>query len=150
MAEDRDQLLHHYRQMRLEMLSVIEGLSDEVMTERSLDGWSVCDHLAHIATWDDLRADEVERISAGHASAWRATEEQSVAYNDLAFALRQGMSADQVRWEVARSTKRLLDAISSASPRGLDASLYGDAALKSTHEAAHAEWIRRWRAERGI
>ena len=65
MIEDRDALLQHYRKMREELLSAIEGLSDELMTERSLDGWSVKDHLAHIAAWDDVRAAEVERISAG-------------------------------------------------------------------------------------
>lgn len=48
MAEDRDALLQHYRQMREELLSAIDGLSDELMTEPSLDGWSVKDHLAHL------------------------------------------------------------------------------------------------------
>ena len=59
MAEDRDGLLQHYRQMREELLAAIDGLSDALMTERSLDGWSVKDHLAHLALWDDLRAAEV-------------------------------------------------------------------------------------------
>ena len=150
MAEDRDALLQHYRQMREEMQSALEGLSDELMTERSLDGWSICDHLAHVAVWDEIRAAEVERISAGHDSAWRMTEEQDAAYNDLTYALRLDLSVDQVRWELAKSRERLLDAIASAPPRGLDASLYGEAGLKSTHEAEHSEWIRHWRTDRGI
>ena len=70
MAEDRDALLQHYRQSREELLSAIRGLSDQLMTEPSLDGWSVKDHLAHVALWDDIRASEVDRISAGHDSAW--------------------------------------------------------------------------------
>lgn len=41
MAEDRNGLLQHYRQMREELLAAIHGLSDELMTEPSLDGWSV-------------------------------------------------------------------------------------------------------------
>ena len=69
MAEDKDSLLQHYREMREEMLSVIDGLSDELMTEPSLDGWSVNDHLAHLSLWDDIRASEAVRISAGHDSA---------------------------------------------------------------------------------
>jgi hypothetical protein len=40
MAEDRDALLQHYQRMRQELLAAIEGLSDESMTEPSLDGWS--------------------------------------------------------------------------------------------------------------
>ena len=66
---DRNALLQHYQQLREELLSAIDGLSDELITEPSLDGWSVKDHLIHAALWDDLRASEVVRISAGHASA---------------------------------------------------------------------------------
>ena len=150
MAEDRDALLRHYRQMREELLSAIDGLSDEVLTEPSLDGWSVKDHLAHLALWDDVRAGEVARISAGHDSAWRMTDEQGEAYNALGYALRRDLSLEQVRWELAASQQRLLDAIASATPRGLDGSRYGEAGLRSTHEAEHTGWIKRWRAERGI
>ena len=151
MAEDRDGLLQHYRQMREELLSAIDGLSDELMTEPSLDGWSVKDHLAHLALWDDIRASEVGRISAGHASAWpHWTGEQNEAHNALIHGLRLALSLDQVRWELATSRQRLLDALSSATARGLDASLYGEAGLRSTHEAQHTGWIKRWRRERGV
>lgn len=150
MAEERDALLKYYRQTREELLSTIDGLSDELMTEASIDGWSVKDHLAHIAFWDDLRASEVARMSAGHDSAWRITPEQDEALNAVQHSARLALSLDQVRWELATSRQRLLDAISSAKPRGLDASLYGEAGLLSQHEARHAGWIKRWRGERGI
>lgn len=140
MAEDRDALLQHYRQMREELLSAIDGLSDELMTEPSLDGWSVKDHLAHLAFWDDIRATEVVRISVGHSSAWRMTA--------LAHDLRLALSLDQARWEMATSRQRLIDAISSATARGLDAPLYGEAGLRSTHEAQHTGWIKR--REKGV
>ena len=38
----------------------------------------------------------------------------------------------------------------SAPTRGLDGSLYGEAGLRSDHEAQHTAWIRRWRSERGL
>ena len=38
-----------------------------------------------------------------------------------------------------------LEAIGAATERGLDPSLYGEAGLRSGHEAQHAGWIRRWR-----
>ena len=63
---------------------------------------------------DDIRAGEVARISAGHDSAWRMTGEQDEAYNALGHALRLALSPDQVRWELATSQQRLLDAIASA------------------------------------
>jgi hypothetical protein len=136
--------------MREELLSAISGLSDELMTEPSLDGWSIKDHLAHIALWDDIRASEVTRISAGHGSAWRMTGDQDGVYSALGYSLRLALPLDQVRWELAVSGRRLLDAISSATPRGLDASLYGEAGLRSSHEAVHTGWIKRWRAQRGV
>jgi uncharacterized damage-inducible protein DinB len=150
MAEDREQLLQEYGRTRAELLAAIGGLSDEQLAERSLDGWSIIDHLAHLATWDEIRASDVVRISAGHDSTWRMSGEQDEAYNALTYDLRRTMSPLQVRWELDASRQRLLDAIAAASPRGLDASLYGEAALRSGHEAQHTAWIRRWRSERGV
>lgn len=149
MTEDRDGLLQHYQGTRRALLTVLDGLSDEQMRERTLDGWSVKDHLAHLAWWDAVRADEVTRISAGHASAWRMTGEQDAAYSALGYALAQDLTVAQVRWELETSRQRLLDAIAGASERGLDGALYGEAGLRSTHEVQHTQWIARWRGERG-
>jgi uncharacterized damage-inducible protein DinB len=149
MPEDRDALLQHYRQMHADLLAAIDGLSDDQLTECTLDGWSVKDHLLHLALWDDLRSAEVQRISAGHASAAVMSEEQDNAYSRLGYELRSELSAAQARWEHARAHERLLAAIASATERGRDGSLYNGAALRSTHEAQHTGWIRRWRGERG-
>jgi uncharacterized damage-inducible protein DinB len=125
------------------LLATVDGLSDELLTEPSLDGWSVKDHLAHLALWDDVRTSEVRRISAGHDSAWRMTGPQEEAYNALGHGLRRALSLEQVRWELTASAQRLLEAIRDATPRGLDGSRYGEAGLRSTHEAVHTGWIRR-------
>jgi len=150
MAENKDDLLRHFRSTRQGLMSAIDGLSDEQTSEPSLDGWSVKDHLAHIALWDDLRAMEVERISAGHESAWKFSEAQDDAFNEVGYGLRRSMSAAQAKWELERSRQRLLDAISGAKPRAFDGSLYGSAALLSSHEVDHAGWIKRWRTEKSI
>lgn len=150
MPEDKQALVRHFRDMRRDLLATIEGLTDNQLTEPTLDGWSVKDHLAHLALWDDLRWSEVVRISAGHESAWRMAEGQDGIYSELAFGLRKHLSLAQVRWELDTSHRRLIDALSGATERGLDASLYGEAALPSTHEAQHTAWITRWRSERGI
>ncbi len=150
MAESSEGLLEHYRQMRRKLLLAVGSLSDELMTETSLDGWSVKDHLAHIAFWDDLRAGEVSRISAGYESALRMTGEQDKAYNALAYEVRRGLKLDQVRWELETSRGRLIDAISSAPERALEFSRYGEAGLRSSHEEQHAGWIKRWRNEKGV
>ncbi len=41
MTDVKESLLRYYRQTREELLSAIEGLSDTLLTEPSLDGWSV-------------------------------------------------------------------------------------------------------------
>ena len=148
--EDRDALLRHYRESRAALLAAIDGLTDAQMTDPSMDGWSVKDHLAHLALWDDIRTSEVTRISAGHGSAWRITYEQAEAYNAIAYTGRRELSLAQIRWELATSRARLVDAIAAATPRGLDPSLYSETGLRSTHEAEHAGWIKRWRGERGF
>lgn len=150
MTEDREALLNLYRRTREDLRAAIHGLADELMTETSLDGWSVKDHLAHLAAWDDIRADEVVRISAGFESACRMTDAQDALYNELGYAMRRGLSLEQVRWELETSRQRLLDAIASATPRGLDPELYGEAGLMSGHEAQHTEWIKQWRVARGV
>ena len=150
MPEDKHALIEHFRQMRCDLLAAIDGLTDAHLTDPTLDGWSVKDHLAHLALWDDLRASEVMRISAGFDSAWRMAEGQDGIYSALGHEVRRGLSLAQVRWELDTSHQRLLDALSAATERGLDASLYGEAALPSTHEAQHIAWITRWRSERAI
>ena len=147
-AEDREALLQHYSDMRAALLAAIDRLTDDQLTERTLDGWSVKDHLAHLALWDELRAAEIERISAGYDSAWRMAGRDG-EYSTLGYDMRRDLSLAQIRWESARTHERLLHAITSAVERGLDGSLYGEAGLKSTHEAAHTGWIQRWRSERG-
>ncbi len=149
MAEDRDDLIKHYRDSRATLLQAIDGLSDEQMSETTIDGWAVKDHLAHLALWDDLRAADVERVSAGHDSAWKMTDEQDDDFNEVGYQLRRTMSPAQARWELDHSRTRLLDAIAAAPPEALDPERYGAAGVRSSHEGQHAEWLERWRREKG-
>jgi uncharacterized damage-inducible protein DinB len=150
MPQDGADLLEHYREMRAELLAALEGLTEEQMSERTLDGWSVKDHLFHLALWDEIRAAEIERISAGHDSLWRMTGEQDAAYSGLGHVLRDEASVAQALWEIEATRRRVLDAIGSATERGLDGSLYGEAGLRSGHEAQHTQWIKGWRSEKGF
>lgn len=144
MTETAEALLRHYRDSRQGLLTAIEGLSDAALSEPTLDGWSVKDHLLHIALWDEIRASEVDRISAGYESAWPL----EVNYDEWGYEHRRHLAPAQAKWELQRSRERLLDAIAAASPRGLDGSLYREAGLRSDHEDQHTAWIRRWREGR--
>ena len=97
MTEDRNALLERYRQMRTEFLAAINGLTEAQLIERSHNGWSVKDHMAHIAFWDELRATEVERMSEGFESAWRLTPEQDEVLNEM---------VTQARWDEAALPRR--------------------------------------------
>ncbi|MFN8508885.1 MAG: DinB family protein [Dehalococcoidia bacterium] len=129
--------------MRAALLAAIDGLTAEEMTAPVIDGWSVVDHLAHLAYWDELRASDVERISAGFKSAWRMEPGRDDALSAIVHASRHGMSPEQARWEIERTRARLIEALTLANDRALDPSHYGEAALHSQHEAQHAGWIRR-------
>jgi len=151
-AEDiRSDLIQHYTEMRRGLIEVIAGLSEAQMVEPSINGWSVKDHLAHLTVWDEIRVLEIGRISTGLDSAWpHMTEEQNEALNSITHAMRSGLPLTQVMAELTAARQHVLDAISRATPRGLDGSLYGEAGLRSGHDAQHAEWIKRWRQERGF
>jgi hypothetical protein len=142
---DKDALLAHFQASRESLLGAIGGLTESEMVARSLDGWSVKDHLAHIALWDDVRASEVLRVSAGFESAWKMTAGEDEAFNAIGYQLRQDLSLRQVLWELETSRQRLLAAIRAAAPRAFDQSLYGESPIYSTHENQHAGWIRAWR-----
>ena len=129
MALDREDLLRHYRESRAKLLEAIDGLTDEQMSEQTIDGWAVKDHLE---------------------SVWRMTEDQDEAHNATGYELRRSMSPAQARWELQRSRRKLLDAISAAPPTALDPSRYGAAGLHSRHEDQHSGWIARWRGEKGF
>lgn len=150
MTEDRNDLIRHYRDSRALLLAAIEGLREELLVEPSLDGWAVKDHLAHIAAWDEIRAGDVVRISAGFDSAWRMAEGRSDDLGDILHEARRGLSLAQVIWELEDTRARLLDSLAAATPAGLDSSRYGEAALRSDHEFEHAGWIREWRTTKGV
>ena len=149
MTETSESLLEHFRRVRSVLLTAIEGLGDQQMIDLTLDGWSVKDNLAHVAFWDDLRADEVIRMSAGHDSVLRMTHRQDADLNAIAYDLRRHLSLSQVRWELEHSRRRLEDAVSAAPPAALDPSRYGEAGLLSTHDAQHAGYITAWRQRMG-
>ncbi len=144
MPEDRDQLSRHYLASRRELLAVIRDLTEE-QRAAVVDGWAVGDHLSHIVAWDELRASEIGRISAGFESAWRLSDDQGDIYSSLCYEARREHSFEQVLWELESSRERLLDAIAAATERGLDPSHYGEAGLRSVHEVEHTQWLKRYR-----
>lgn len=150
MPENREELIRYYQATRADLLAAVDGLSDDILSTPSLDGWSVANHFAHLAFWDDIRASEVQLISAGHGTAWRMSHEHDDELNVMAHEMRRDLSLHQSKWELSTSRQRLLDAISGAIERAMDPELYGEAGLRTGHEAEHTAWLIRWRKENGL
>jgi hypothetical protein len=149
MTVTRESLLEHFRSVRAELMASLEGLSAAQMAEATVDGWSVKDNLAHIAFWDDQRADEITRISAGHDSVLHMSGGQDDTMNMLVYELRRDLSLEQVMWELRHSRERLEAAIGNATERALDPSRYGEAGLLSEHDRQHAGYFADWRQRMG-
>ncbi len=145
----RDELRQHYERSRATMLAAIDGLSDGDMSIAAIDGWSVKDHLTHVTVWDEIRASEIERISAGFEPAWRPmTDAEVESFNNLIERMRSSLPLSQVMAELESSRAGVLAAIAGATERGLDETRYGEAGLRTDHEFEHADMIRRWREQR--
>ncbi|MEZ4500950.1 MAG: DinB family protein [Thermomicrobiales bacterium] len=146
---DSDDLIQHYRTMRSALLAALEGLTAEQLTQTTLDGWSVKDHLNHIVFWDEMRAADMERISAGHDSAWHMTDDQAEALNGLAHPMRSRLSIAQTMWDLERTHRLIIEALDHATVVGLDPDRYAEPGLFSDHESEHTEWILAWRKRMG-
>ena len=147
--ERRAELREHYAKVRATLLAAIDGLSDAEMVEETIDGWSVKDHLVHLTVWDEIRRQEIERISAGGHFAWPMMKDDLVdQFNDMTVKLRRHLSLEQVRNEFVSSRAAVIAAIDAATERGLEGGLYGEAGLQSTHDIPHADFIRKWRTNR--
>ena len=143
--ENRDELLQHYQTTRTELQAAIDGLTASQMTEPSIDGWSVKDHLLHLATWDEVRATEVERISRGFQSAWLMTEEQDEAYRSS--VLPPGVPSLSVEAASTFGWSRWADA--SVGIDRFGASAPGDVVMDElginpTNVVAHAKALLGW------
>lgn len=148
MLDTRD-IQAHYKRMRSDLLTTLDGLSEAQMTERTIHGWSAKDHLTHLALWEELRASEINRISAGFASGCAYTEEQVESLNQINHDLFRDCSVEQARWELERAHRLVLDALEAATPRGLEPEHYTDVGLISDHVEEHIAQLKAWREGRG-
>jgi hypothetical protein len=142
---DRRAVLAAFAASQTALLAAIEGLSEAQLNERSLDGWSVKDHLAHLAQWHELRWLDLTRLAAGYESAVNSTPEQDEVFNAMTVEWRVGLSWPQTLWEWQTSRGRVLDTLRALASQELERVLRDDWPLRTGHEDEHAGYIRRWR-----
>ena len=150
LQQRKAELREHYAAVRAELMSAIDGLNEEQLTEPNDEGWSIKDHFAHLAAWDEIRSLEIARISAGGTRAWPVMPDDQVeTYNQLTVGLRRDWTLEQALAELAWTRKNVLDVIAAALEPAFDESRYGESGLQSNHDLGHAAQIREWRASKG-
>ena len=142
----REAVLSAFAASESAILAAIDGLTEPELTARSIDGWSVKDHLAHVAQWHELRWLDLTRLAAGFEPAVNSTPDQEEAFNAMTVEWRSSLSSKQTLWEWQTSRGRVIDAVRALTNEELGRALRDDWPLRTGHEDEHAGYINAWRA----
>ena len=141
---DRDQLIMELKAARAQVLEAVAGLSEEQMSKPELDGWSVKDHLNHLAVCDEIRFHEIGRVSRGGRPAYPPINDRNMdSLNEITVSLRRGLSTDQAMADMEFAQSLVLQAIARAPESALEEKAYGEFGLRGSadHDIAHAAAI---------
>ena len=149
---DRDQILIELDAARSRVMAAIAGLTEEEMSQRESDGWSVNDHLTHITFWHEMRFFEISRIATGGFAGFPVTDEAGVEHIKQQFvANRRSLPMTQVLADLDFARAMVRQAITTSSEDRLDQRLYEELGPNGAgHETDHAEAIDSWRKGMGI
>src|SRR3954471_4988941 len=142
---ERQAVLAAFAASEAALLAAIDALSETELTERSMDGWSVKDHLAHLAQWHELRWLDLTRLAAGYESAVNSTPAQDEAFNAMTAAWRAELSWQQTMWEWQTARGRVVETVRTLPAGELALALRDDWPVRTGHEDEHAGYIRSWR-----
>lgn len=155
-------LMERMAEARRELETLVNSLSDEQLTRPGKDGgWSVKDHLAHLATWEAgvaalLRKEpRWEAMGLTRDIVARSSEEEM---NAIIERNHKGLSLAEVKKLFADSHRAMLDALEPLSTEDLHKPVnsyepvnpsdnerpVGGLVIGNTtaHYAEHLEWIR--------
>lgn len=114
---DRDAYLHLLRDRRARFAAVLDDLglsldADEDLVRRVGGGWTLAEHLVHLAAWERRYARVVSRApKLPHPSNWQA-------FNDAVIAEWEGASPDAARAEYASAHEEIVAAVAALPPDG--------------------------------
>ena len=152
-APDRDQLVLGLRAARTRVLEAIAGLSEEQMSRREMDGWSVKDHLAHLTVWHEMRFFEVTRIARGGRAAFPvSTEEEAEPVNSAFAQFRRDLPLRQVLEDLEFAREMVIQTVAGCEEEALDETRYEEIGIRggAEHDISHAQMIAAWRGKEGI
>ena len=148
LEERRGQMVGKFRASREELMSAIEGLSEEEMAQPSIDGWSVKDQLVHISHWNEILFVEILRVSEGLPPAVpHFNPDEMDRFNELIRSKRVDWPVSRVLAELEFTRARMIEALENCDERALDQANYGmpGAQEGAEHESEHASHIRKLR-----
>ena len=135
-------------QARVALTSAIYGLSKAELTiEGPADRWSVKDLMAHIARWEEVCLDELQRHMHGEQPT--GDYRDALLYNDQWESELSALTLQESIEMFENAHYRLFGLLSSLTPGQWDG--YIRAWVRGStwhHFEEHAEQIRSWRASR--
>jgi hypothetical protein len=130
-----------------ELMQALDGIPADRLAEPGPSGdWSITDLYGHLAFWDELAVQEIERARAGlprQDNEWQAM-------NEADHAARLGQSLEAQRAAMHRAHEQLLDRLggeADADAARIDVSTRPDTYL---HYEEHLPDVRAWRRRAGI
>lgn len=147
------QLITELEHARKRLLTAMDGLSEEHASQPAPDGWSVKDHLNHLALWDEMRFFEISRIARGGRPSFQPAEEADLAWiNGPTVAMRRSLSLTQVLADLMFARDLVMQAVAMCPEERLDQRLYGEIGIAggAGHDIGHAKVIEAWRRKEGI
>jgi hypothetical protein len=134
----------------------IAGLSEEQISRREIDGWSVKDHLAHMAFWHEMRFFELSRIARGGNAGFPATDvvdgvDPIDELNERFAVNRRSLPLAQVLADLDFAREMVRQAIANCPEDRLDLRFFEEIGPNGAgHDSDHAEMITAWRKREGI
>lgn len=131
--------------------AAVAGLTEEQASNPGIDGWSVKDHLTHLAVWHEMRFFEIGRVGRGGRSITPNFADVD-AFNETFARTRRDLPLAQVIADLAFSREMVQRAVAECPEERLDSKHYLEASPDGgvAHETEHAEVIAAWRAKEGL
>src|SRR5579859_608138 len=151
---DKQQFLTKLDRAWAALESSYAGLSESQLAEPGVAGdWSARDILAHVTTWEEEALKYLPLILAGGRPPRYSTQYGGIdAFNAQITEQKRGLSAAEVREQLATTHRRLRDFIQSVpdEPFTRDTPFRHRLRLETTsHYTLHAGMIRDWRQRLG-
>lgn len=137
---------------RRELMTSVQGLSEEQMQISLPDGWSVKDILAHVAMWEEIALLDVHRAARGDQTALGAWDHSfAEQWNNIHFVLRKSFPLGQVLTELTEARQGMMEILNSVEEKRLAGGFIPNTcAIHAKHDREHAEQIRNWRQQKGV